>query len=196
MRRVCGCLRTGSDVDRRKKRSCRSRTLHSLRILRGCMPEIRDKGCIILFSGYPVKSAKVFHKSPLSVLRTSFPRRGQEKTSTALPEAVLLGFPTAGGKHKGGLCGVITPVVIYRYCLSVLPFVKPPFGAKAPLALRGSTCPPLGARAFTTVLFFLPPLGEGCPTRRAAQRRSGRTERGPFETCSDFIYLITGAITR
>ena len=31
------------------------------------------------------------------------PSGGKKKTSAALQEAVLLGFPPAGGKHKGGL---------------------------------------------------------------------------------------------
>ena len=52
-------------------------------------------------------------KSPLSVLRTSFTRRGQEKTSTTLTEAVFRGFPPVGGKHKGGrLTGIHTGTFI------------------------------------------------------------------------------------
>ncbi len=43
--------------------------------------------------------------------RTSYPRWGQEKTSTVLQEALLHGFPPAGRKHKGGLFNVN----IYNY---------------------------------------------------------------------------------
>ncbi len=54
---------------------------------------------------YPVipLSQHMFEKAPFLSCGHLSPGGGKKKTSTALQEVVLHGFPPAGGKHKGGL---------------------------------------------------------------------------------------------